>query len=83
MGSSSNSVGELLIVSSATLFFVFISELLSKTSWRDEGLSFSETCSFSSNGLSGMLTLCIVFALELRVEDPGLAGSIRENDLEE
>jgi hypothetical protein len=82
MGSSSNSVGEWLVVSSAPSPFSGW-ELLSKTSGQDKGLLFSETCSFSSIGLSGMLTLCIVFALELRADDPGLAGSIREKDLEE
>ncbi len=78
MGSSSNSV-EWDVVSPALSFF---SLLLSKTSGRHDGLSFSEACSFCSNGLSGMLTLCIVFALELRLEDAGLAGSIREKDLD-
>lgn len=43
---------------------------------------FSEVFSISSDGRSGIVWLCIVFALELRGLEPGLAVSNREKDFE-
>lgn len=81
MGSSSNPVGDCPGMFSPPLCFLSSWKLLSEVLDRDKGIGFSFSVSFSKDGLSGILSFCMVFALELRVEDAGLVGSRRENDL--
>lgn len=79
MGSSSKSVGSFPELASMSSCFSSSSESLSKTSDRERGLPFSS--SFLPS-VSDTVPFCMVFALWLRVADPGLDGSSRENDLE-